>query len=331
MTSAEVLANAGDVRTLIVGDICLDRWCRYEPSLAEASRETGILRCAVTQATMTPGAGGTVAANLASLGAGRTSVLGAIGRDGFGFELQAALAAKGIESDLLIESEAIQTFTYTKLINAETGKEDLPRVDFVNAEPLPAPVESEIVERFQRVVDKFDAILVADQAETDAGGIVTPTLRQAIRDAARVHADKVFVVDSRERIERFRNVIAVPNEVEAEAACLREFGGVDYRRLYRRIGGPALVVTVGERGALLVDDARSVPVQTPAISEVVDTCGAGDSLAAGLALALAGGSGIESALRFGIIVAGITVCKPGTGYALPHEVLARGWTSANRE
>ena len=324
MTCAELLANARDVRALIVGDICLDRWCRYEPSLAKASRETGIPRCAVTQAAMTPGAGGTVAVNLAALGAGRTSVLGAIGRDGFGFELRAALAANRIESDLLIASEGIQTFTYTKLVNAQTGQEDLPRVDFVNTEPLPAPVESEIVERFERAVHEFDAIVVADQAETDAGGVVTPTLRRAIRDAARVHADKVFVVDSRERIERFRNVIAVPNELEAEAACLREFGGVDYRRLHRRIGGPALVVTVGERGAVLVDDTRSVLVQAPEISEVVDTCGAGDSLAAGVALALAGGSGIESAMRFGIIVAGITVCKPGTGYALPGEVLASG-------
>lgn len=331
MTCAELLANAGDVRALIVGDICLDRWCRYEPSLAEASRETGIPRCAVTQATMTPGAGGTVAVNLASLGAGRISVLGAVGRDGFGFELRAALAAKRIESDLLVESDAVQTFTYTKLINAETGQEDLPRVDFVNVEPLPVAVESEIVERFQRAVDEFDAIVVADQAETDAGGVVTPALRQAIREAARVHPDKAFLVDSRERIERFRNVIAVPNEVEAEAACVREFGGVDYRRLYRRIGGPALIVTAGRRGAVLVDDKREVLVHAPAISEVVDTCGAGDSLAAGVALALAGGSAIEPALRFGIIVAGITVCKPGTGYALPDEVLASGESLADWE
>ena len=322
MTCAEVLAHAREVRALIVGDVCLDRWCRYEPSLAEESRETSIPRCAVTDVTTTPGAGGTVAVNLASLGAGRTSVLGAIGRDGFGYELRAALAAKGIESDLLIESEDIQTFTYTKLINSETGKEDLPRVDFVNKDPLPRSVESEIVERFERAVHEFDAILVSDQAETDSGGVVTPALRNAIRNAAHVHAEKVFVADSRERIERFRSVIAVPNEAEAAAACHREFGRVDYSRLDRQIGGPALVVTAAERGAWLVHDSRTVLLEASAVEKVIDTCGAGDSLAAGVALAVAGGSDIEFALRFGIIVAGVTVGKLGTGYASPQEVLA---------
>ena len=38
-----------DKRALVIGDICLDRWCRYDPSLAEHSRETGIPRIAVIE------------------------------------------------------------------------------------------------------------------------------------------------------------------------------------------------------------------------------------------------------------------------------------------
>ena len=150
---------------LVVGDICLDRWCRYEPALAEASRETGIPRCGVTATAVTPGAGGTVAGNLAALGVGRVSVLGAVGHDGFGHELRSALAAKGIESNLLVESETVQTFTYTKLINAETGVEDLPRVDFVNTVPLPVGVEERLLAHFRDSVSEFDAI-VEEMAET---------------------------------------------------------------------------------------------------------------------------------------------------------------------
>lgn len=127
MSCAEALLAARQASVLVVGDICLDRWCRYSPSLSEPSRETGIPRCAVTETAVTPGAGGTVAANLAALGSKRVGVLGAVGQDGFGYELRDALEARRIAVDLLIESDSIRTFTYTKLINAESGIEDLPR------------------------------------------------------------------------------------------------------------------------------------------------------------------------------------------------------------
>ncbi len=322
MTPADVLAHAGNARVLIVGDICLDRWCRYVPALAEVSRETGIPRCAVAETSISPGAGGTVAANLAALGAGRVAVLGIVGTDGFGRELRSALAALGIEGDLLVESRAAQTFTYMKLINAETGIEDLPRVDFVNFNALEPRVEAGLIDRFREVVDDFDAVVIADQSETEHGGVATPNVRAAIREAAAVRPGLAVLADSRERVEHFRQVLAVPNEDEADEACRRVFGTVDYDRLRRLIDGPALVVTAGRRGAWLVDGTGSRLFGAAATGEPVDVCGAGDSLAAGLALALCVGADVEAALRFGIIVAGVTVTKPGTGTARPQEVLA---------
>ena len=322
MTCAEVLSGAGHARVLVVGDICLDRWCRYDPSLSEASRETGIPRCAVTSTTVSPGAGGTVAVNLAALGAKRVSVLGVIGRDGFGHELRSALSARGIETDLLIETEAVRTFTYTKLVNAETGVEDLPRIDFVNTGTLEAAVQEEVSTRFRRSIAAFDAVVVADQAETEHGGVVTPNIRNALSEAARTDRSKVFVADSRKRVQHFRHMIATPNKSEADEACRQEFGSVDYRQLHRMIAGTALVVTMGQEGAWLVDDDAPRLIGSCPGAEPVDTCGAGDSLSAGLALALAVGAGVEFALRFGIIVAGVTVGKPGTGAATPSEVLA---------
>ena len=317
MTAEEVLARAAGARVLVVGDICLDRWCRYDPALAEPSRETGIPRCAVVAAARTPGAGGTVASNLAALGAGRVAVLGVIGADGSGHELRRALGAAGIEGDLLIESDAVQTFTYTKLINAATGVEDLPRVDFVNTAPLPAASEAALIDRFERYVGEFDAVIVSDQAETAAGGTVTPAVRDAICAASRLRPGKFFLADSRERVEHFRHVIVTPNETEAADASQCEFGRVDFGRLQRLIGGPALVVTAGEQGAWLVDGDGQRLLAAANEAEVVDVCGAGDSLAAGMALGLAAGAPTEDSLRFGIIVAGVTVGKSGTGRATP--------------
>lgn len=321
MTCSGILEGAASVRALVIGDICLDRWCKYDPALAEPSRETGIPRCAVTETVCTPGAGGTVASNLKSLGAGRVSVLGTIGRDGAGRDLREALDRASIESNLLLEWPGRQTFTYTKLINSETGVEDLPRVDFVNSEPLNAAHEHAVVGTSWDSLEEFNVVIVADQAETAHGGTVTDNVRKNICDVVARCPGAVFVADSRRRVEHFRNVIATPNEAEAAAACRRAFGVVDYARLHRLIGGPATVVTAAERGAWLIDDDGERLLPAPQGVPVVDPCGAGDSLSAGFALALAAGAGTEAALRFGIIVAAVTVGKRGTGKATVEEVL----------
>ncbi len=309
-------------RVLVVGDICLDRWCRYDPTLAEPSRETGIPRSGIVQTEVTPGAGGTVANNLASLGAGRVAVIGAIGRDGFGFELERALSARNIDYTLLVGSDDMQTFTYTKLINSETGVEDQPRVDFVNTARLPSEIEDQMIVNLSSAYGDFDVIMVADQAETEQGGVITPAIREVISDIADRDPDKVVVVDSRNRVAEFRNVIVKPNEAEAEQACLQLFGEVDYWRLRQLVGEMPFVVTLGAKGTVLVDDRGERFIPALMIGEPVDTCGAGDSFGAGLALALFAGAEMEDAVRFGTLVSSVTVMKPGTGTAAPEEVLA---------
>ncbi|MXY70569.1 MAG: ribokinase [Acidobacteriia bacterium] len=320
MTCSEILERSSSVRALVIGDICLDRWCKYDPALAEPSRETGIPRCAVTETVCTPGAGGTVAGNLKSLGAGRVRVIGAIGNDGAGRDLREALDRASIESNLLAFPD-VQTFTYTKLINSETGVEDLPRVDFVNTAPLNPAHEHALVGTSWDCLQEFNVVVVADQAETAHGGTVTANVRRNICEVVARCPGAVFVADSRRRVEHFRNVIATPNESEATAACRRAFGAVDYARLHRLIGGPATVVTAAERGAWLIDDDGERLLPPPQGVTVVDPCGAGDSLSAGFAFALAVGATTEAALRFGIIVAAITVGKRGTGKATVEEVL----------
>ena len=197
MNDAAILRELPRLSALVVGDICLDRWCRYDPALALPSAETGIPRVAIIRTEVTAGAGGTVANNLAALGVGRVSVLGVIGDDGHGFELRQALARRGISHDLLVDAPGRQTFTYTKLINDVTGREDLPRVDFL-FEPAPE-AERTVLDRLLDAVDSHDLILIADQAETDTAGVVTNAVRKLIAELAPVYRDKVFLADSRRR------------------------------------------------------------------------------------------------------------------------------------
>ena len=89
---------------------------------------------------------------------GQVTVVGVVGRDGFGWELKEALAARGIDGSRLVEAVGVQTFTYTKVINGETGEEDRPRLDFIVNRPLREDVERALVAQFSFIRRPFDSI-----------------------------------------------------------------------------------------------------------------------------------------------------------------------------
>jgi len=162
-------------------------------------------------------------------------VIGARGDDGFGFELEQALAARGIAADRMVKIRDWQTFTYTKLLNSQTGEEDQPRVDFISTRPLPEEAEERLIENLLADVPSFDVVLIADQAETSAGGVVTAKVRDSITSLAEKYPQKVFLADSRKRAHLFRKVILKPNRDEAEAASQNLFGRVDFPALRRHL------------------------------------------------------------------------------------------------
>lgn len=320
MNVDSILAAFPRYSALIIGDICLDRWCTYDPSTSEPSRETGIPRIGVIATEVTPGAGGTVANNLAALGIGAVTVLGAVGDDGFGYELKGALRSCGISPDLLVTASGVPTFTYTKLLNSQTGAEDQPRVDFIHTNPLPLVVEEELIERIRTHAPHYDVVLVSDQAETDHGGVITARIRDLLSEMAAAHPSKVIWVDSRMRSHLFRNVIVKPNEHEASAACVAALGYTDFAAFRRHLRATCLFVTQGSRGVTVIDDNGEQLVPTRPVADPVDICGAGDSFSAAASVALAATGSAYEAAQFGNLVASITIMKRGTGTASPAEV-----------
>ena len=322
MTTSEILHGIQSLRALVVGDICLDRWCTYDPAASEPSRETGIPRLGVIATEVTAGGGGNVANNLAALGARNVAALGVRGDDGFGYELDGALRERGISTDLMVRVGQWQTFTYTKLINGQSGIEDQPRVDFISTRPLPREAETRIIENLLSAMEGFDVMLVADQSETSRGGVVTPAVRDAILGLAAKYPDKIFLVDSRKRIRFFRGLMIKPNRDEAEAASRELLGTIDFARLREHLGAKAILMTDGEHGALVLEEGKETWATARAVENPVDICGAGDSFAAGAALAMAVTGDPVAAARFGNQVASVTIMKKGTGTASPEELLA---------
>ncbi|TAM84753.1 MAG: ribokinase [Acidobacteria bacterium] len=322
MNMPGILAAFHGLKALVIGDICLDRWCSYDPASSEPSRETGIPRLGVVSTEVTPGGGGTVANNLAALGAGQVEVIGIRGDDGFGFELRQALAARGICADRMVKIQDWQTFTYTKLLNSSTEEEDQPRVDFISTRPLPTDAEQEVIENILWAVPLFDVILVADQAETSAGGVITPAVRDLLIHLAEKYPQKIFLADSRKRLHFFRKVVLKPNRDEAEAASQSLFGRVDFSALRRHLEAKVLIVTHGPKGALITWDRGEAWAETRPVEKPIDICGAGDSFAAACALTLAATGDPVAAARLGNLAASVTIMKRGTGTASPEEILA---------
>ena len=325
MNATQLLERMSGMRVLVVGDICLDRWCTYNPAHSIPSRETGIPRTAVIEAESTPGAAGTVAVNLKSLGVREVAVMGAIGDDGFAFELCRALSRKSISTEYLVVSELLNTFTYTKLLNSQTGKEDLPRLDFINSGDLPENVEAKICEMID-AASRFDLICVSDQAETERGGVVTAVVRDKLAELASASGPLVWV-DSRRRIEHFRNAALKVNADEAAEARARS-GVPNLGDVRKQANASSLFVTHGGSGVQIFDERGETWIMTRRIAHPVDICGAGDSFTAGAACALAAGSTPEEAARLGHLVASVSIMKRGTGFALPDEVIeAERWAN----
>ena len=319
---AALIKKFRNLRVLVVGDIILDRWCTYDPRENAPSHQTGIPRLGVIQTEAAPGAGGAVANNIAALGAGRTSVLGVIGQDGFGFELERALSKRSIDYSLLVATPDLQTSVFSRLVSSETGVEDKPRVDYINRGPLPSEVEDQLIANFHLAYEKFDAIVISDHQPKSGGGVITPAFREVLADVAERHNTITVVGDSRSHLHLYRNVVAKANAKEAENASRELFDEIDFMRLRRAIGSQPLVITRGESGAEIYTDDGVQRLSAIATGDPVDTCAAGEAFDAGMALALRAGARIDSAVRFGTMVASVTIMKSGSGEASAEEVLA---------
>lgn len=319
-----ILEGISRARIGLIGDLCLDMYMDVDMRLSELSREVPNYTLPVVGERVSPGGAGNVAANLAALKPKALRVLGVLGRDWRGGLLKEALKARGVPTDELIVSPRATTNAYIKPVRR--GYSDLlyesPRLDYENREALSGGDEAALMEALERAAREVDVLCVCDQLKN---GCVTGRVRRRVcelaRDGLRV------IVDSRDRIGEYRDVIVKPNEMEAMRA-LNLNGAVTPERmaqaalaLSERSGRPALI-TLGENGCLAAEDGRVTHIPARRVSGPTDICGAGDSFLSALACALGGGADIRAAAALGNLGASVTIAKLGeTGTASRAELM----------
>lgn len=319
-----ILEGISRARIGLIGDLCLDMYMDVDMRLSELSREVPNYTLPVVGERVSPGGAGNVAANVAALKPKALRVLGVLGQDWRGGLLKEALRARGVPTDGLVISPRATTNAYIKPVRR--GYSDLlyesPRLDYENREALSGGDEAALMGALERAAQEVDVLCVCDQLKN---GCVTGRIRRRVcelaRDGLRV------IVDSRDRIGEYRDVIVKPNEMEAMRA-LNLNGAVTPERmaqaalaLSERSGRPALI-TLGENGCLAAEDGRVAHIPARRVSGPTDICGAGDSFLAALACALGGGADIRAAAALGNLGASVTIAKLGeTGTASRAELM----------
>ncbi|GAB4248394.1 MAG: bifunctional ADP-heptose synthase [Acidobacteriota bacterium] len=329
----ELLDRFGDLRIAVLGDFFLDKYLEVDPRLAETSLETGKVAHQVVRIRHSPGAAGTIVANLASLGAGRIYALGFTGTDGEGEELRSGLREIGCDDRYLLHAPNRRTPTYLKPRDVDkpglAGEHN--RYDIKNREWLPAEIEVRLLNALEHLLPtEVDAVIVSDQVVEEECGVVTNVVRRRLEELARRWSRVTFWVDSRARIDRYRFAVTKPNQFEAVGWTNPPDGATvplsrlraAARRLRKHTEAP-VVVTCGERGALVSDPG---PTLVPAyrVKEPIDPTGAGDSFTAAAVLALAAGGTLPEAALFGNLAASLTIQQLATtGTALRRDLPER--------
>lgn len=314
-------------RIVVLGDLMLDRF--IWGAVRRISPEAPVPVVEVDRESQHLGGAGNVVANVVALGA-RAVAVGVTGDDSNADLLDAEFRRVGVDTESIIRDASRPTTTKTRIL---AHSQQVVRADRERRHSLSREIASALLSAFERAIGSASAVVVSDYEKGLLGGDV---LSRALALAS-TRAIPVCLDPKVRRFAEYRPVTVVtPNHHEAEAASgLPATTDLEIetcgRRLHELLGGPAVLITRGESGMTLVDaDESAIHVPTMA-REVYDVTGAGDTVIATLALALAAGATMQEAAMLSNIAAGVVVGKVGTATLSSAELMAAAEAAYVRE
>ena len=296
-------------RLLVVGDVMLDRY--WFGDTKRISPEAPVPIVQVEKIDERLGGAANVARNVAALGA-QTTILGIAGNDEPGKRVVELLKASGVNSQLEIDVK-VPTIVKLRVI---ARQQQLIRLDFEETPSEQALAHK--LERFEKLVGSADVVILSDYGK-GALGQVAHMIEQARTQK------KVVLVDPKgEDYEKYRGAtVLTPNRSELRQVVGQWSSEEDLTRraqdLRRSLNLQALLLTRSEEGMSLFTEQGVSHVKAQA-REVFDVSGAGDTVIATLAVALAAGWPIEKAMGLANRAGGIVVGKLGTATVTSEEL-----------
>jgi rfaE bifunctional protein kinase chain/domain len=310
-------------KVVVVGDLVADQFLYGE--ISRVSREAPVLILRYERTETTPGGAANCASNLAALDA-RASIIGVLGEDDAGTALLEKLRASRVECDRLITSPSSRTTTKVRVLAGQihSTRQQVIRIDYEGQPLADEELRAQLRSRMRAEVESADAVIISDYNY----GLADAEMVEAIREATRERGIPVLV-DSRFGLTRFTGLTsATPNEDEVEHVLGRQLKDVEQLEaagaaLREQLGFHALLITRGARGMLLLEaGAEALHIEAVGAREAMDVTGAGDTVIATYALALASGATFADAAHLANHAGGLVVMKRGTATINRQELLS---------
>ena len=317
MDSADVLALIDELpghRVAVIGDAIADEFVYGR--VARVSREAPVLILEYDSTEVVPGGAGNAANNVAAMG-GSALLAAVVGRDEPARRLLKSLHRRVNPRTVIRTRRGTTIKTRILAGGIHSAKQQVVRIDRVANGAIDKATRDAFFRAAISAAMRSDAVLVSDYG----GGLVSPALVSRLRRELKSAGHVIpILVDSRYRLLNYNGLTAcTPNESEVEQALGIRIN--DDSRMLERAGRQileqtkmqAVLITRGSRGmALFVPGEPTVHIPIFGSDEIADVTGAGDTVMATMALALAAGATFELAARLANYAGGLVVMKRGT-------------------
>jgi D-beta-D-heptose 7-phosphate kinase/D-beta-D-heptose 1-phosphate adenosyltransferase len=317
--AAELIQALSQRRILVLGDVMLDEF--VWGNVTRISPEAPVPVVDIQRESVHLGGAANVLANIIALGA-RACVVGVVGKDAAGERLRASLKEASPEQadNYLVVDESRPSTIKTRII---AHSQLVVRADREQRTPVNGNTERRILDSLKAALQNADAFVVSDYDK----GVVTPRI---LSDILQFAYDRVPVlIDPKIRNFSYYRpaTLITPNHHEAlRLTSLEEDSDTGLHQAARiireKLSCDAVLITRGERGIMLLEGYNDPVFVGTTAREVYDVTGAGDTVIATLAAALAAGATMLEAANLANHAAGIVVGKVGTATASAAELLA---------
>lgn len=303
------IPDFSNARVVVVGDVMLDRYLFGGTSRVSPEAPVPIVHVKETEDR--PGGAANVAVNLAALGV-QTTLLGIVGKDDEASALEAALQRKSVECRFTIAS-GWPTITKSRV---QSRGQQLIRFDREGALPEGS---RDLTAALASLLENTNAVVLSDYGKgslADIGAMIA-----TCRDIG----VPVFVDPKGNDFAKYRGATLItPNQGEFDVVA-----GISQtddeliahaQSLITELDLAALLVTRSEKGMLLLEDGGEADLLSTRAREVYDVTGAGDTVIAVLAAALASGEPLKAAAQLANLAAGLVVGKIGVASVTPSEL-----------
>jgi len=303
-----ILDDISRVNVIVVGDVMLDRY--WWGSVTRISPEAPVPIVELEKMSTDAGGAANVAANLAGLGA-TPYLFGIRGDDLEGQLLQEVLSKAGVLNHSVFPLPGRKTTMKTRIV---AHNQHVVRIDQETNDPISAETAGQLLAAIFQVLPLAQAVIVSDYAK----GLLTNALLRGLVDRCN-ELGKAIIVDPKGRnFSKYAGCsVITPNKREAADACGLDPLADDTvaksgRMLKETLGLSAALITEGENGMTLFDAAGEVSHLDSLARDVYDVTGAGDTVIAAFAAAIAAGYDHLEAAKLANAAAGIVVGHVGT-------------------